>query len=273
MKYITMITKAIIFHIFNKHLYSIHLFLAEPLQRHAISSPEKKQRKMSKIRLLRSLGPRNAVSLKALKEKERKGKKEKEKEKKQCQRNPGKTLLATRRHPDVLCSSMSTWLESCLFPIIAMARWRAHSRRFCAGAQSGTMGATAAGAGDMSRGGWICADAVLDRFGAWALAISMAGRVVEVRAGALKMRRPGKTPLIRLEIVAGCSTSGCPAFDGVLEASSLRASILVMYRSRRTMAFVMGTGQMPAGNTLCLHMGHSDELLRRKVSMQSGWKM
>ena len=47
----------------------------------------------------------------------------------------------------------------------------------------------------------------------------------------------------------------------------------VMWRSRLTIMFVMFTGHVPIGRTLCLHMGQRDELRSRNVSMQSGWKM
>jgi hypothetical protein len=45
----------------------------------------------------------------------------------------------------------------------------------------------------------------------------------------------------------------------VLAVCALRARMRVIWRSRRTMTFVIVTGQAPAGNTVCLHIGHSEE--------------
>lgn len=61
---------------------------------------------------------------------------------------------------------------------------------------------------------------------------------------------------------------GCP-----FAVCAFLARMRAMCRSRRTIMFVIGTGQSPLGSTLCLHMGHSEELRSRKVSMQSGWKI
>jgi hypothetical protein len=53
----------------------------------------------------------------------------------------------------------------------------------------------------------------------------------------------------------------------------VRARMRLIWRSLRTIMFVIFTGHAPGGSTLCLHIGQSDELRRRKVSIQSGWKM
>ena len=105
-----------------------------------------------------------------------------------------------------------------------------------------------------------------------------------VCSGALNMRRPVIAPPIRLEsdpraiagrLGSGNDTGVVPGTELGCEFAvrALRARIRLMCRSRRTMTLVMLTGQAPFGNTLCLHIGHSDEWLRRKVSMHSGWKM
>lgn len=103
-----------------------------------------------------------------------------------------------------------------------------------------------------------------------------------MRTGALKMRRPVIAPPMRLprEPIAvagragrdgsGVTLSGAE-LGGAFDTCALRARIRFMCRSRRTITFVIGTGQTPVGKTLCLHIGHNDEWLRRKGSMQSGW--
>ena len=103
-----------------------------------------------------------------------------------------------------------------------------------------------------------------------------------VRWGALKILRPVKAPPNRLLSepratggraggAAGSGAASVAELGCVLAARALRARMRLMCRSRRTMAFVILTGQAPVGNTLCLHMGHNDEWFRRKVSIHSGW--
>ena len=118
--------------------------------------------------------------------------------------------------------------------------------------------------------------------GAAAISISL-GRGC-IRWGALKILRPVIAPPILLPSdprMAGGRASGAdePAAVSVVEpacvlaARALRARIRLICRSRRTMIFVILTGQTPVGKTVCLHMGHNEEWLRRKGSMHSEWKM
>jgi len=90
------------------------------------------------------------------------------------------------------------------------------------------------------------------------------------RSGALKMRRPVIAPPIRLESDpramagrpgSGNGTEATPGTELVCEFAvrALRARMRLMCRSRRTMTLVILTGHAPFGNTLCLHIGHSDE--------------
>lgn len=80
------------------------------------------------------------------------------------------------------------------------------------------------------------------------------------------MRRPDMAPPILLPSdpkATGGRVGGAGAVDAVLvwalAETALRARMRLMWRSRRTMTFVILTGQAPVGNTLCLHMGHSEE--------------
>jgi hypothetical protein len=54
---------------------------------------------------------------------------------------------------------------------------------------------------------------------------------------------------------------------------SLLTRILCSWRSLRTMILVILVGQYPLGKTLFLHIGQRDELFKRNVSTQSGWKI
>lgn len=100
------------------------------------------------------------------------------------------------------------------------------------------------------------------------------------RSGALKMRllvppirlpSDPKAPGIRLTCAGG--TWGVTPPGRVPEGLMPRLRIRLICRSRRTITFVICTGQSPLGSTVCLHIGHNDELRRRNVSMQSGWKI
>ena len=106
-----------------------------------------------------------------------------------------------------------------------------------------------------------------------------------VRCGALNILRPAMAPPIRFPRnprAAGGRASGVggpvavsvvePGCGCVLAVRALRARRRLICRSRRTMTLVILTGHTPAGNTVRLHMGHSEEWPRRKGSMHSGWK-
>jgi hypothetical protein len=80
------------------------------------------------------------------------------------------------------------------------------------------------------------------------------------------MRRPEMAPPIRLPSdprAVGGRVGGAGTVDvelgWVLAVCALRARMRLIWRSRRTMTFVILTGQAPVGNTLCLHMGQSEE--------------
>lgn len=87
-----------------------------------------------------------------------------------------------------------------------------------------------------------------------------------VRTGALKMRRPDMAPPILLPSDPK-ATGGRVGSAGTVDAElgwalavcALRARMRLIWRSRRTMTLVILTGQAPAGNTVCLHIGHSEE--------------
>lgn len=159
-------------------------------------------------------------------------------------------------------------------PSIANARWRAHSLRFCVGAQSCVTGCAEV---------MDCMPAGQD--GSWGpfvttgiavvLAISISGGREMLCSGALKMRRPDMAPPIRLPSEPAILVGGWVESPGTVVAwpFAARRRMRLICRSRRTMTFVMLMGQSPLRSALCLHMGHREELLRRKVSIQSGWKM
>jgi hypothetical protein len=64
----------------------------------------------------------------------------------------------------------------------------------------------------------------------------------------------------RVSGVGTVAEDGADAEPGwVLAVCALRARMRLICRSRRTMTLVIWTGQTPAGNTVCLHMGHSEE--------------
>jgi hypothetical protein len=157
------------------------------------------------------------------------------------------------------------------------ARCRAHSRRFCVGVQSRALvWAADEGVSPMLISTSVCGCVRPDILVAL---ISMSAGRDCARSGALKTRRPPIAPFMRLPnepkapgkrrvfsaelAAAGCELAEWPP----------RERMRVMYRSRRTMTLVTLTGIAPGGRTLCLHKGHSEELLSRKVSMHSGWKM
>ena len=157
------------------------------------------------------------------------------------------------------------------------ARCRAHSRRFCVGVQSRAL--TSAAAGGVSPALISISVGGCGRPGVFVALISMAAACDCPRSGALKTRRPLIAPPNRLPSEPKAPgkrrvfSAGGTATGWDIAVRPPRERLRVMYRSRRTMTFVTLTGSAPGGRTLCLHRGHSEELLSRKVSMQSGWKM
>jgi hypothetical protein len=105
-------------------------------------------------------------------------------------------------------------------------------------------------------------------------AISMSVGLWRERSGALNMRRFAITLPIRRPIEPrGPGGDVCGWDDDRGLGCAPRARIRLMWRSRRTIMFVIGTGHAPGGNTLCLHIGQSEELRSRNVSIQSGWNI
>lgn len=194
-------------------------------------------------------------------------------------RNPGKTLLRARFHFGCACSCCSRASSSvgaCLLPSICRARWRAHSRRFCVGVGGGSQswrfvdmaaGGGTAGTPEVGCGGNDVAGCCVELV---PISIS-AGWTAVVTPGRLNIRRPIKPKAPRAWSLTVTDTGG--AIPPWAADQSERARMRVMCRSRLTIMFVIFTGHVPIGRTLCLHIGQRDELRSRNVSMQSGWKM